>query len=650
MRYRWTILTIILVVVSLIVILKRAEIVTGPEVFLPGYKPGIPFDEIPDEDVQALVKSSKLFGDNLMLTIVLFSEDGFSKRDEKESVEKLVEFLSNLKEVKYVLAFTNAGDFTKDLISEDGNKTMIMCSLNPEYEPIESLKAVENVLKDYKDYRPLIFGEPVIDRELFEELKRQNYIYPPLIFLMIFLVFYLQTRSILGSSLAILIPIFSSMMVMAINFLLNNPLNTMTAMVSSYLMIIGSAYGLHFYNAVQEYGSIEEAFRRKLSPIVFSMLTTVAGFMSFVFLKIRAFREFSVLVSSGLVIVTLLVFTVMKELVKPIGGKPRRFGIAYPGDGVARTILIVLTIVAVLSPFFISRIEIGGAGIQYFRKSSDVIKAYNVLRDSFGFRDSLYVIVEKNRPFLASDGKKIEILIKKIEKLDGVTNVVFPLEIPIPMANILKTRYPYLGMFVSGRAVRIIVNISDEALKRLDQLRSEMKEIFDDFKDYNFTLAGTIFIWNKVNREVLHSQLQSMTISFVLILGMISFAFRNLKLALFGMIPIMFTTLMNFVNMGMLKIHLDTSTSIVASMLMGLTIDYSIHVISDMKISRDPNITVRRVGPSIVANALGIDAGFFVLLFSTLKLFVNVSILTMLGTTLGAFLTLTIIPFLTKRF
>ncbi len=646
MRYFWTSLTIVLVILSAFVIVKRAEIVTGPEVFLPGYRPGIPFDEIPDDDVQALVKSSELFGDHLTLMVILRSERGF----EDESFSRLVESLKRLDEVKYVLSFRDFEDLKDSLLSKDKKKTVIVCSLNPEYEPLQALKAVEGVLRLYRDYDPLLFGEPVVDRELFEELRRQNYIYPPLIFLAILVVFYLQTRSLLASALSILMPVFSSMMVMAVNFLMGNPLNTMTAMVSSYLMIIGSAYGLHFYNAVQEYSSVELALKRKLAPITFSMLTTVAGFMSFAFLKIRAFREFSLLVSSGLAIVTVMVFTVMRELVRPTGVKPRRLGVGYPGDGVARITLISVVAFMSISALFISRIEVGGGGIQYFRRSSEIIKAYEVLKRDFGFRDSLYVILEKKRPFVASDNAEIEKLVREIESLDGVTEVIFPTEIPIPMANLLKVRYPYLGMFVSGRAIRITVNVSEEGVENLGSLRLELERILKNLKDYEFTIAGTILIWHKVNEEVLHSQLQSMITSFVLILSMIFVVFQSLRLALFGMIPIVITAVMNFVNMGLFHINLDVSTSIVASMLMGLTIDYSIHVISDMRNSRDPHETVRRIGPSIMANALGIDAGFFVLLFSTLRLFVNVSILTILGISLGAFLTLTVIPYLTSRF
>jgi len=116
------------------------------------------------------------------------------------------------------------------------------------------------------------------------------------------------------------------------------------------------------------------------------------------------------------------------------------------------------------------------------------------------------------------------------------------------------------------------------------------------------------------------------------------------------MIPIGFTALMNFINMTVLHINLELSTSIITSMLMGLVIDYSIHIASEIKRTKSAKVAVENVGPAILGNALGLIAGFSILLLSPLALFSNIAILMILGISIGAFVTLTVETWILEKF
>ncbi|OQX56733.1 MAG: hypothetical protein B5M49_05405 [Thermotoga sp. 4484_232] len=458
---------------------------------------------------------------------------------------------------------------------------------------------IRKILKDYEELSPMMLGEPIIDQELFSELTRQTSVYPPLIFSFILIVFLFQTRSLKGSLLSLIIPVMASITIMAIHFSLGNFLNILTAMTISYLMIIGSAYGLHFYNGVQFYENVEIAAKRKFIPIMFSMLTTVAGFTSFIFLDIRAFKELGILVSSGLALVFVMVFTFMRETVSVSSKKPRSLGVVYLGGKFAKAILFFMIVIALVSPFILRNIEIGTTGLNYFRKSSEIRKAYGILSKEFHFREPVYLVLEKEKPFTALDNKKLAEIMKNIEKIEGVSKVSFPVDIPIPLMRILVKNQPFLRFFIKGKALRMIINLTPEGVAKAEEIKEDISKILAKY-EYNYTIAGTIFVWVKINSEILSSQIKSLFIALLLIFAIVLAIFRRLIISLTTEISTSIITSMlmgNFINMTVLHINLEISTSIITSMLMGLVIDYSIHIASEIKRTKSAKAAVEKLVP-----------------------------------------------------
>ena len=672
LKYKYTIMFSIIFAVSMVIVLKYGKIYSGPEVFLPGYKPGVSLAEIEDPTIKALAKVERLFGDHLNLTILLKSPSTFFEAENLRKLKELEGKLRNIDGVENVLSvvdiprfegfsvksYVEGGKLAKDVlkdpnastfITKDGRYTLIYCALSAKRSSREVVTQIREVLKSFEELSPMMFGEPVIDQELFSELARQTFVYPPLIFSFILIVFLLQTRSLKGSLLSLIIPVMASVTIMAIHFLLGNFLNILTVMTLSYLIIIGSAYGLHFYNGVQFYENVGIATKRKLIPIMFSMLTTVAGFTSFIFLDIRAFKELGILVSSGLALVFVMVFTFMRETVSVSSKKPRSLGIVYLGERFAETILFFMIVMALVSPFILRNIEIGTTGLNYFKKSSEIRRSYEVLSKEFHFREPVYLVLEKEKPFTALDNKKLAEIMKSIEKIEGVSKVSFPLDIPIPLMRIFVKNQPFLRFFIKEKALRMVINLAPEGVTKAEKIKEDISKILARY-EYDYTIAGTIFVWVKINSEILSSQMESFFIALLLIFIIVFAIFRRLIISLTTMIPIGFTALMNFINMTVLHINLELSTSIITSMLMGLVIDYSIHIASEIKRTKSAKAAVKNVGPAILGNALGLIAGFSILLLSPLALFSNIAILMILGISIGAFVTLTVETWILEKF
>ncbi|ABR31367.1 RND transporter [Thermosipho melanesiensis] len=656
----------IILFVSILLIFFKGKIYTGPEVFLPGFKYNQKIENIENSNIKNFIKLGKDFNDGNTIFLILYSENTFFN---KPLTEKLINLVKELKKdyISTIISPVNIpkigfsretyikdnilqkdilrDNSAKNFLSKDGKYCIVNLTFKPETNSRAYISQIENIVKKYFS-KYYLFGEPVIDSYLFKELIKQMYIYPSFMFILILLFFYYQTKSLRTSFFILLAPVISSIITISLLFITGRPLNTLTVMIFSFLLIIGSGYGLHYYNSFYKNKDFSKTKKHILIPILLSMLTTAAGFLSFLFVKIEAFRELGVLVSIGLAINVVIIFELSPLILKLEKNPPERFGIKYLGDNFAKISLTIFIIILIFSPFIIKNISIKSDMLSYFSKNSELGKATEIMENIFNFREPISLVIEKDTAFLATDNKKLENFSKKLKESKFVSNVNFPFEIPIPILYNFSKTEPILKYYISGKEkIRLIIYLTKEGYSNMDFVLTLIKK-YIPYK--NFYVAGSALIWNDINKSILSTQIKSIISASIIIFFMVLIIFRSLKTSISIIIPISFTTIFNFIFMSLLKINLDISTSITSSILMGLVIDYSIHIANDERITKSSNQTVINVGPPILTNGLGLILGFLVLLFSPLKLFKSISLLIIFGISIGLFFTLVIQPFLLK--
>jgi predicted RND superfamily exporter protein len=153
------------------------------------------------------------------------------------------------------------------------------------------------------------------------------------------------------------------------------------------------------------------------------------------------------------------------------------------------------------------------------------------------------------------------------------------------------------------------------------------------------------------------SQLQSFALALVLTFFIMLLLRKSLKLGLISITPIVFTLGVVYGFFGLAGIELDYVTMMVASVSIGVGIDYSIHFVHGLMmglkqgLSREEAIRAafREKGSAIAANSLAVMLGFAVLLLasmSPLRTFGGIMIGSMF---LAAFSGLTLLPALLLR-
>jgi predicted RND superfamily exporter protein len=134
------------------------------------------------------------------------------------------------------------------------------------------------------------------------------------------------------------------------------------------------------------------------------------------------------------------------------------------------------------------------------------------------------------------------------------------------------------------------------------------------------------FIEVSMDRSLIKSQIGSLIIAIIFVIVIVSILLRSFSAGLFAAIPIISTILILFGVMGFTGIPLNIATVLVASIAMGIGIDYSIHVISHFNshmkegatISDALDETIAVSGKAIYINVVSVTAGFLVLLFSVM--------------------------------
>ncbi len=175
---------------------------------------------------------------------------------------------------------------------------------------------------------------------------------------------------------------------------------------------------------------------------------------------------------------------------------------------------------------------------------------------------------------------------------------------------------------------------------------------------YDVSIAGYADMENAMTTLITGSQVSSLILSLLLVFIIVSFFFRSVSAGLFGVIPLSFAIVINFGVMGFARIRLDMVTAMIASIAVGIGIDYTIHFLSAYRHERllSDNIktvtenTMQTAGKAILFNAAAVAAGFLVLCFSnftTLRYIGLLVALTMLTSSIAA---LTVLPVLLNIF
>jgi hypothetical protein len=206
---------------------------------------------------------------------------------------------------------------------------------------------------------------------------------------------------------------------------------------------------------------------------------------------------------------------------------------------------------------------------------------------------------------------------------------------------------------------QMLLQLNNPSNLAAQKVRKEIYDYSDNFpEDYKLTVSGNAAMALEANNLIVSSQTRSIIISFIIVFLIVAISFRSVIAGLYGIIPLAFSLIINFGLMGHLGIKLDVGTAMVASIAIGIGVDYTIHFLHSYHAERikedDLHLvtqkTLTTTGKAIIFNAISVAAGFLVLLFSNFYPLIYLGFLIAVTMCTSSIASLTILPLLLNIF
>lgn len=298
------------------------------------------------------------------------------------------------------------------LVSEDGKAIAL-------YLPITSKSLsyrISNAVSDFTakwegDDQVYVTGLPVAEDTFGVEMFIQMAISAPLAMLAIFLLLWWFFKKLILVTSPMIVAMISAMSTMALLIISGNTIHIMSSMIPIFVMPIAVLDAIHilseFFDRYPQYRDRREAMKEVMhtlfAPMLFTTLTTMAGFLSLALTPIPPVQVFGVFVAVGVFLAWILTMLFIPAYIMLIPeSKLEGYGHHMEEDedqsvmgrmlvtlGRVTThhpaIVVVLTVLtAVLAGYGISKITINDNPTKWFAKDHPIRISDRVLNDHFG--------------------------------------------------------------------------------------------------------------------------------------------------------------------------------------------------------------------------------------------------------------------------
>ncbi len=549
------------------------------------------------------------------------------------------------------------------LLDESGQNTLMLVI------PADDATALARTLADLEPSDGIeitLSGNPVIFASVLDIMSWFLLVIPPLEIALLVGMFFLTIGDLRLSALALFPAGVGALWTFGLIFGLGLEIDIVTLLVPIFVIVMGSADGLHFVTHFQETASESDSVGRVKSalsevgvPMILTTISTAAGFLSLLVTDVSPIRQLGLFAAIGIGFAGLISFFSLPALMSHLAVRDLTHR-AILGPRVttglktlvrSRIPAIVLTggIIA-FALIFIPKLDVDSDQLFFFKDNDPVREAFQKTEEVFGGATPLageFVL----EPSEGLDGiARIESVSREFEELAGVRRVFSVADVAASLSPEELKRLASggmtlpLGKMVSADGLRFILFPSDFTTDDLEGWVA-----FAEAAPEIRTLTGMPIIWDDISRLVLRAQMTSIIVAFILVAALLAVSYRNLRETLVSLVPIALTIAAVLGFLAASGINLNLVTAVMSSIVVGVGIDYAIHFIAAINYARPDGDgyvlrAIDRAGRPIVANALGIAVAFTALWLSPLKIHPQISMIMWVAMITGALTALVVIP------
>ena len=484
--------------------------------------------------------------------------------------------------------------------------------------------------------------------------------------------------------------------------LLGQPYTLVTAMVPTLISAYTAANLLHFYAAVKRMRDagfhrpkrVVFALQAVNTPAMFNVLTTAAGMISLVLVPIPPVQVFGLIGAVGVLAIYFVVFYLVPPLLVKFDHGPwakdgggfawtrtlsyglTRLSIRYAGWAVG--LLLILMIAGLgqawkvqaesdLLKFFgpehpltvsTERVEKALVGVTALEivvdgASPDTFKDVELLQRIKKLQQQVDALPQVDRAFSMMD---------IVEEMNWAFNEEDPAARSLPQDNRMLAQ---LLLIYDGRdlqelvnndfqRMRILLNVNVHGANAIANVIADIEKLIaqSGTPQLKWQMAGYGRLFADQEDLLVVGQLQSFAGAFGQIFFIMLLLWRTFPAAVISMLPNLAPLLCVFMIMGGSGIHLDMATVLIAGVVLGITVDDTIHLLHHYQIRRDKGLgvvysiarSVEASGKAVLATSLLLVSQFLLLSTSDFVPTSNFGLLTAAGLVAGQLLELALLP------
>ena len=356
------------------------------------------------------------------------------------------------------------------LVSEDEKAICLYIPITEKIYSHNVASLVGQLTADWPEEDQLyITGLPVAEDTFGVEMLKQMATSAPLAGLAIFILLLIFFRKLTLIMAPMVVAMVSVIMTMGLLIGLGFDVHIMSSMIAIFLMPIAVADSVHilseFYDSYHRFrdkaATVRHVIGHLFRPMLYTSLTTIAGFASLATTPIPPVQVFGLHVAFGVAIAWLLSMTLipayimvavpesqLQSLVKADnsedapGGLMNRTLEVLGRFGYHRWRLIITVVIVALcvSVYGVSRIEVNDNPVKWFDESHDIRVADKVLNKHFGGTYTAYYTLQAVRPGQCDCVEKATIMSVEVEARFGELYPEATTEFLSAIEN-LKSRY-----------------------------------------------------------------------------------------------------------------------------------------------------------------------------------------------------------------
>ncbi len=596
------------------------------------------------------------------------------------------------------------------VVSGSGDAAALSVELKAGANIKEAGTQVRNVVDRYDGPEEVeIAGQPYFNSAFSEAITNDLMVLLPLVFLAIIIVLYVTFRSPRGVLLPLLVVALSITWTVGLMALTGIPFTMVSFILPVILAAVGSAYSIHVLNSYYEWAekgltekeTIVKTIKSMYSPVTMTGLTTAAGFLSLISAFLIPQRQFGIFAAVGVMVAVLLSLTLVPAVLSLLPFQEKK---EVPGflafltpltdrvtssfsRFVAERNKLVVGIFIVLLLVFIGgalTLQVNTSYTAIIGKDSKMTAGMNSMDENFAGSQQLLVEIDTGRknglkePEVLEKMNEFQEWLKNkdglgINKTASIVNIVKELNQKFHGGNPDYYRVPdnqqlisqllllfsfqggsmgrlALGDYSAGEITGLYPQSTSSEINEL--VKSVSNYLDENFPSMNARMVGTTKVQQEMSDKVVSSQIISLGTTIVVAGLIVGLIMKSFSAGLISLVPLVSAVAINFGIMGFAGIPLNLVNLIVSSIMIGIGIDYAIHLLERFQEEYEEekdnleifSTVLRTSGKGIFANAMALAFGFAVIGLSTFSSITTVGFLLAMAMVVSMVSTFTVIP------